>query len=113
MEMLNKVELRGIVGNCRTQEYENIIHANFLVATNYSYKDRDGSPIVETTWHSVAAHEDKDKPIFDLAHLSMGDKVYIIGRIQNQRYMDKDGHEHSICRILAQHISKVVEHDND
>lgn len=109
MEQLNKVELRGIVGSCRTQEYEDYIHAYFSVATNYVYKDKSGIPIVETTWHSVLASEKKDAPIFDLAHIKMGDKVHILGRIQAQRYVDRDGHEHTIHRIKANHISKVVD----
>lgn len=113
MEQLNKVELRGIVGTCHTQEYEDYIHANFSVATNYAYKDKDGTPIVETTWHSVAASEKKDTPTFDLAHLKMGDKVHIFGRIQAQRYVDTDGHEHTIYRIKANHISKIKDNDND
>lgn len=113
MEMLNKVELRGVVGNCRTQEYEDYIHAYFVVATNYAYKDKDGTPVVETTWHDVLASEKKDLPIFDLAHLKTGDKVHIFGRIQAQRYVDQDGREHTIHRIKAHHISKVIDHDND
>ena len=107
MEQLNKVELRGIVGTCRTQEYEDFIHASFAVATNYAYRDKDGTPIVETTWHSVAASEKKDNPVFDLAHLKMGDKVHILGRIQAHRYVTSDGSERTTYRILAQHISKV------
>lgn len=107
MEQLNKVELRGIVGTCHTQEYEDTIHASFAVATNYAYRDKDGTPIVETTWHSVAASEQKDNPVFDLAHLKMGDKVHILGRIQAHRYVTYDGSERTTYRILAQQISKV------
>lgn len=114
MEQLNKVELKGIVGNVHTQEYEDVIHANFSVATDYAYKNEDGTPIVETTWHSVAASEKKDTPTFDLSRLRMGDKVHVIGRIQAQRYVTQDGMERTIYRILAQHISKIADrHDND
>lgn len=113
MEYLNKVDLRGIVGNVRTQAYEDYIHANFSVATNYAYKDKDGSYVVETTWHSVAASERRDTPVFDLEHLKTGDKVRVIGRIQTQRYVDNNGIEHTIYRIKANHISKVSDNDND
>ena len=109
MEQLNKVELRGIVGTCHTQEYEDAIHANFSVATSYAYKDADGTPIVETTWHSVSACEKKDMPVFDLAHLGLGDKVHIIGRIQAHRYVTQDGNERTTYRIIAHHISKIVD----
>lgn len=107
MEQLNKVELRGIVGSCHTQEYEDTIHAYLAVATTYSYKDKSGNIMYETTWHSVAASEQKDKPAFDLAHLKTGDRVHIFGRIQAQRYVTADGIERTTYRIKANHISKV------
>ena len=113
MEYLNKVDLRGIVGQCHVQAYEDYVHANFSVMTSYAYKDKDGTYVVETTWHSVAASERRDTPVFDLEHLKQGDRVRILGRLQAQRYVDNNGIEHTITRIHAQHISKVVDNDND
>ena len=57
MEQLNRVELRGVVGSVRLQKIGNTQVANFTVATSLAYKDRSGSPIIETTWHNVTAWE--------------------------------------------------------
>ena len=31
--------------------------ARFKIATNYSYRDKDGKPVIETTWHNIVAWE--------------------------------------------------------
>ena len=50
MEQINKIELRGNVGNVKLQTVGNNENIRFSVATNYAYKDKEGRPVIETTW---------------------------------------------------------------
>ncbi|MBQ6957007.1 MAG: hypothetical protein IJP77_00430 [Bacteroidales bacterium] len=49
MEQLNKVEIRGIVGSVYVKDFGNTKVANISVATQYGYKSKDGSAVIETT----------------------------------------------------------------
>ena len=51
MEQLNRVELRGTVGSVYIKDFGTTRCVNFSVATNYCFKDREGCPVIETTWH--------------------------------------------------------------
>ena len=55
-----RVELRGTVGSIYIKEFGNTRCVNFSVATNHCFKDRDGCPVIETTWHRVIAWENQD-----------------------------------------------------
>lgn len=52
MEMLNRVELKGFVGSVKVEEVGQMEQARFSVATNYTYKKKDGEIVVETTCYS-------------------------------------------------------------
>ena len=107
MVQLNKVELRGVVGSVRLQKIGNTQVANFTVATSLAYKDRSGSPIIETTWHNVTAWEGRD--VQDLGLLERGSKVQIIDRLRNQRYTGADGIERSNVDVLANKLVLILE----
>ena len=107
MEQLNRIELRGSVGSIRIQKISGANVANFTVATNLAYRDKDGTPIIETTWHNVTAWEGKE--ITCLENLERGDKVHLVGRIRNQRYVDGNGNERTGTEVVAQRITKIEE----
>lgn len=102
MEQLNRIELRGNVGSVRLQNYEGGRVARINVATNVAYKDREGTPVIETTWHNVTAWEGKG--IQDLDHIDKGAKVYVQGRLRMQKFVGSDGIEHSVTDILANRV---------
>lgn len=99
MESLNKIELRGNVGNVRLAESGGSKVANFSLATNYLYKNRDGEAAVETTWHNVVAWEVKGMP--DLSRIQKGVPVYVCGRMRQTRYTGADGTEKQIYEVVA------------
>ena len=86
MEQLNRVELLGSVGSIRIQRISGANVANFTLATNLAYRDKDGCAIIETTWHNVTAWEGKD--IQNLDRIAKGSKVHLTGRIRCQRFTD-------------------------
>lgn len=107
MEQLNRIELRGTIGNVRLQNYNDSVVAHFTLVTNYAYKDREGSPVIETTWHNVSAWEGKDVP--NLAELMKGGKVYVSGRIRTQKYTGADGIDRTSTEVVAKRVVLIDE----
>ena len=106
MVQLNRAVIRGIVGNVRLTTVGDTKVARMTVATNYVYKAKDGSCIIETQWHNVVLFEGRG--INGLEEISRGDKVHIEGRIRNQRYTGADGVERTCTEILAQKFERIV-----
>ena len=96
--MLNRIELRGVVGSARTMKVSESEVTRFSVATDYFFKNKDGEAVVETTWHSVMAW---DK---GLSELKRGDKVEVVGRIRNTRYTDSEGMERTSTEVVASEV---------
>ena len=105
MEQLNRVELRGTVGSIYIKEFGNTRCVNFSVATNHCFKDRDGCPVIETTWHRVIAWENQDTA--DAFKLEKGSPVHMIGRLRIQKYTGADGVERQAVEIVAQRVEAV------
>ena len=104
MEQLNKVELRGILGVLRVMPVGTTRYATMSVATNYCYKDGEGCPVIETTWHTVIAWEGKNCQ--DLSELQKGDPVHVIGRLRCRRYMDAAGIDRIAYDVVANTVEK-------
>lgn len=98
MEQLNKVELRGIVGNARTQNVGGQSVTRFSVATDYMYKATDGTPVVETTWHNCTAWSDKCP---SATELKRSDGVHLTGRLRMNRFVGTDGTERTSTEIFV------------
>ena len=105
MEQLNKVELRGILGVLRVMSVGETRYATMSVATNYCYKDADGCPVIETTWHQVTAWEGKGCP--DLSSLKKGDKVHVIGRLRCRKYTAETGEERTVMDVVASTLERI------
>ncbi|MCQ2170239.1 MAG: single-stranded DNA-binding protein [Bacteroidales bacterium] len=99
MEQLNRIELRGNVGNVRLQTVaNNRLVARITVATNYAYKDREGGAVIETTWHTVNAWQGKG--ITDLNKITKGSKVYVCGRLRSQKFIGEDQQERTVYEVI-------------
>lgn len=96
---LNRVELKGIVGavKCFNLPDDNKIY-RISLATNYAYKAKDGSAVIETTWHEVSI---PSSAIKDEAVIEKGKHLHIIGRIRNVRFTCSDGDVRQSTEILA------------
>ena len=103
MEQLNRIELRGVVGSVRTQTYVDSKMARFSLATNYAYKDRDGTAVIDTSWHNVVAWE--GRYIHDLDKITKGSKVQVQGRLRYQKYTGVDGVDRIGTDILASRLT--------
>lgn len=72
---------------------------NLRVATDETWKDRNGEKIQKTEWHRVAIFG----KLAEIAgkFLTKGRLVYIEGRIQTRKWTDKEGTDHYSTGIVA------------
>lgn len=105
MEQLNKIELRGVVGSVRLQTYEDSRMARINLATNYAYKDREGTDVIDTTWHNVVAWEGRN--IQGLERINKGTKLYVCGRLRYQKYTGVDGVDRIATDVLANRLAII------
>jgi single-strand DNA-binding protein len=73
--------------------------ANFSVATDESYKDKNGERQKRTEWHKVVVWG-KQAEIAQ-QYLKKGSLVFIEGRIQSREWQDKEGQKRTSFEIVA------------
>ena len=102
--MVNKVTLIGHLGrDPEIRRLENgAVVAKFSVATNESYKDKNGEFQTQTEWHDVvvwrylAERAERD--------LAKGKLVYIEGKLTHRKYQDKDGNDRYTTEVVANNL---------
>jgi len=103
MEQINKIELRGNVGNVRLQNVGGKQVVRFSLATNYSYKAKNGDGVIETTWLNISAWEGKGMP--DFSKIEKGSTVHVTGRIRSSKYTNSQGEERQSYEVSASQLS--------
>ena len=103
MEQLNRIELKGNVGNVRISDVGGNVVANFSMATNHVYKSREGQAVVETTWFNVVAWGGKGMP--DLSRIEKGMPLSVSGRMRSVRYTGQDGTERQSMEVVASKVA--------
>jgi len=98
---VNKVILVGRLGRDPETRYTGggQAVANFSVATDESYKDKNGERQKRTEWHRITAWG-KLAEICQ-QYLKKGTMVYIEGRIQSREWQDKEGQKRTSFDIVA------------
>ena len=79
---------------------------NVSVATTDSWKDRQSGERQERTeWHRVVFFS----PLAEIAaeYLKKGSQVYIEGRIQTEKWQDKDGNDRWTTKIVARDMKML------
>ena len=104
LECINRVKLRGIVGTSRVTEVGDRNLINFSLATNYAYKDKDGYPVIESTWHACKAWAERED---DLTMYRKGTPLHVEGRIRNLRYTDTSGCERTTWEVIASKVGRA------
>ena len=109
MEQINRIELRGLVGNVRLQEVGDKKVARFTLATSLAFNDRNGAAVIDTQWHNVSAWE--GKKITGVEKIKKGDKIWVSGRIRYNKFTGVDGQDHYSTEILANKLT-IIEDDD-
>ena len=106
---LNKVFLIGHVGqDPKEKEFPSgATLSEFSLATNETFKGKDGEKKQKTTWHHCKAWNQKA----DLCntYLKKGSKVFISGKIDVEKWETEDGEKRSLGKIQ---VNEVVFLDN-
>jgi single-strand DNA-binding protein len=99
--MINKVTLIGRLGGDPEMRHleGGVAVARFSLATNDSYKDKDGNWQDSTEWHNVVVWRDQAERAEKT--LKKGMMCYVEGKISYRKYTDKDGQERSVTDIVA------------
>ncbi|OFN57629.1 single-stranded DNA-binding protein, partial [Eikenella sp. HMSC061C02] len=105
--MLNKVILIGRLGRdpeCRYLPNGEAV-CNFSIATDESWKDKNGQRQTRTEWHAITLY----RKLAEIAaqYLKKGSQVYIEGRIQSRKYTGKDGIERTAFDIIASEMKML------
>ena len=73
--------------------------ANFSLATDESYKDRNGERQKRTEWHKIVVWG-KQAEIAQ-QYLKKGSQIFVEGRIQSREWQDKEGQKRTSFEIVA------------
>jgi single-strand DNA-binding protein len=98
---VNKVILVGRLGRDPETRYTGggQAVANFTLATDESYRDRNGERQKRTEWHKIVVWG-KQAEIAQ-QYLKKGSLVFIEGRIQSREWQDKEGQKRTSFEIVA------------
>jgi single-strand DNA-binding protein len=99
---VNKVILIGNLGRDpeirNTQDGSKV--ANFTLATNERWRDRNSGEMRERTeWHRIAIFNER---LVDVAerYLRKGSKVYLEGQLQTRKWTDQSGQERQTTEVV-------------
>jgi single-strand DNA-binding protein len=98
---VNKVILVGRLGRDPETRYTGggQAVANFSVATDETYKDKNGERQKRTEWHKIVVWG-KQAEIAQ-QYLKKGSLLFIEGRIQSREWQDKEGQKRTSFEIVA------------
>src|SRR5574341_2214723 len=104
---LNKVMLIGHLGGDPELKYTpgGAAVATFSVATNETYKDKEGNQQEKTDWHRIVVWN----KLAEIAaeYLKKGRLVYLEGRLQTRSWNDKDGNKRYTTEVVAQNLQML------
>jgi single-strand DNA-binding protein len=104
---VNKVMLIGRLGADPEVRYvpSGSAVANFNLATNRSFKDKEGKIQDQTEWHRIVAWSRLAE--FAKQYLRKGMRVYIEGRLQYRDWQDQNGTKRNATDIIANDIQML------
>ena len=104
MGSLNKVILIGNLGRDPEVKYlpSGQAVANFSVATNERWQNKEGKTEERTEWHRVVVYGKQAENCGE--YLSKGRSVCIEGRLQTREWDDKNGQKRSTTEVVANRV---------
>jgi len=99
--MVNKATLVGRLGKDPEVRYtpEGAMVVNMTLATDESYKGKDGNKVSKTEWHRIVVFGKLAEICGN--YLVKGKLVFIEGKIQTRQWTDKEGVKRSTTEIVA------------
>ncbi|HIC31784.1 MAG TPA: single-stranded DNA-binding protein [Flavobacteriaceae bacterium] len=100
----NKVQLIGRLG----QDPEIITFndgnkmAKFSLATDDSYKDKDGNKVERAYWHNIVVKNGLVKVVE--SYVTKGQEIAIEGKLTNRAWEDKDGNKRYVTEVVCNEL---------
>ncbi len=106
---VNKVILVGRLGRDPETRYTGggQAVANFSMATDETYKDKNGERQKRTEWHRIVAWGKKAE--FVQQYLKKGSLIYVEGSIRSSEWQDKEGQKRTKVEIIASEFRFIGE----
>ena len=104
MASVNKVILIGNLGRDPELRYtqSGSAVANFTLATNERWRDKDGNNQERTEWHRIVVWGRTAENCAQ--YLQKGRSVYVEGRLQTREWEDKDGNKRNTTEVNALNV---------
>jgi single-strand DNA-binding protein len=98
---VNKVILVGRLGRDPETRYTGggQAVANFSMATDETYKDKNGERQKRTEWHKIVVWSRQAE--IAQQYLKKGSLIYLEGRLQTREWQDKEGQKRTTTEIVA------------
>jgi len=105
MASVNKVILIGNLGRDPELRYTKSGQAvaNFSLATNERWTDKEGAQQERTEWHRIVAWGKTGE--LCAQYLAKGRTTYVEGRLQTREYEDKEGIKRYTTEVVAQNVT--------
>ena len=102
--MINTVTIVGNLGNDPEIRYtaQGVPVANFNIAVNENYKDKEGKKVKKTHWFKVTAFQRLAEIVAE--YCTKGSKVGVRGQLQQRTWQDSEGMNRSIVEIRAREL---------
>ncbi|MHA7877332.1 MAG: single-stranded DNA-binding protein [Bacteroidota bacterium] len=104
MSAVNKVILLGNLGkDPEVRHLENDrMRVSFTLATNETYRNKEGEKITNTEWHNVVLWT----PLAKIAeqYLTKGKQIYLEGKLVTRSYVDKEGQTKYTTEVVGQSL---------
>lgn len=109
---VNKVTLIGRLGADPEIKYTSsgTSVANFNIATNEVWKDKEGNTQERTEWHRIVAWQKPAEIISQ--YLKKGSRVYLEGKLQTRDWEDKDGIKRYTTEVVVDKVEFLESSDS-
>ena len=100
----NKVQLIGRLG----QDPEIVTFndgnkmAKFSLATDESYKDKNGNKVERAYWHNIVVKNGLVKVVEE--YVTKGQEIAIEGKLTNRVWEDKDGNKRYVTEVICNEL---------
>lgn len=104
MASLNKVMILGRIGADPELRYGQGGGAitNLRIATDESYRDKEGNKVEQTEWHSVVVFGKAAENCNQYLH--KGSQVLVEGKLNTRKWQDKNGQDRYTTEIRADRV---------
>ena len=76
--------------------------AKFSLATNESYKDKNGGKVEQTYWHNIVAWGKTAEIVEN--YVAKGKEVAITGKLTNRSWEDKEGNKRYTTEVVCNEL---------